>query len=30
MYKDGLLSEVEFSIAKRRILTEENLQNDNE
>jgi hypothetical protein len=30
MYKDGLLSEVEFSLAKRRILTEENLQNDNE
>lgn len=30
MYKDGLLSEVEFSIAKRRILMEENPQNDNE
>lgn len=30
MYQDGLLSEVEFSIAKRRILTEENLQNNND
>jgi Na+/phosphate symporter len=30
MYKDGLLSEIEFSIAKRRILIEENLQNSNE
>ncbi|MFH7025201.1 MAG: hypothetical protein ACHBN1_07310 [Heteroscytonema crispum UTEX LB 1556] len=30
MYKDGLLSEIEFSIAKRRILMEENLQNNNE
>ncbi|MGH8000438.1 MAG: hypothetical protein ACREPR_13655 [Brasilonema sp.] len=29
MYKDDLLSEVEFSIAKKRILMEENLQNDN-